>query len=278
MEAVGDGRTCRALLGIDFESAVGKRTIEVSAVGKDGGAVRAAENAPGAFGEVPDPEAEGRAGVRASRLRTELARIAQDREKVKRVYAAADTRRRFEAAFQRPVESRSHGQLRRPSRLQRSASLPARRCRPRGARREAGVRGGAGGRRARGESLLLRQHRDSRPRPRALHVLLPSLGDRRAARAKRSPESSGSARSAPPVAPRDLIFTGALASMGHASTHSTSSSYRGLARRSAADVADSLSDQSVSTFVSFHKKTKGLESRESWPLGRNPAHSSPRGR
>ena len=39
----------------------------------------------------------------------ELARIAEDREKVKRVYAAADTRRRFEAAFQRPVESRSHG-------------------------------------------------------------------------------------------------------------------------------------------------------------------------
>ena len=108
MEAVGDGRTCRALLGIDFESKVGKRTIEVSAVGNDGAAVRAARTLQVRSGKFPTQKLRV-APAYVEPPAEEVARIAQDREHVKRVYAAADTRRRFEAAFQRPVESPSHG-------------------------------------------------------------------------------------------------------------------------------------------------------------------------
>jgi len=108
MEAVGDGRTCRALLGIDFESKVGKRTIEVSAVGNDGAAVRAARTLQVRSGKFPTQKLKV-APAYVEPPAEEVARIAQDREHVKRVYAAADTRRRFEAAFQRPVESGSHG-------------------------------------------------------------------------------------------------------------------------------------------------------------------------
>ncbi len=91
MEAVGDGRTCRALLGIDFESKVGKRTIEVSAVGKDGGAVRAARTLQVRSGKFPTQKLKV-APAYVEPPEEELARIAEDREKVKRVYAAADTR------------------------------------------------------------------------------------------------------------------------------------------------------------------------------------------
>ena len=108
MEAVGDGRTCRALLGIDFETKVGKRKVEVSAVGIDGGVVHAARTLQVRSGKFPTQKLKV-APAYVEPPEDELARIAQDREKVKRVYAAADTRRRFEAAFQRPVESPSHG-------------------------------------------------------------------------------------------------------------------------------------------------------------------------
>ena len=100
MEAVGDGRTCRALLGIDFESKVGKRTIEVSAVGNDGGAVRAAKTLQVRSGKFPTQKLKV-APAYVAPPEEELARIAGDREKVKRVYAAADTRRRFEAEIGR---------------------------------------------------------------------------------------------------------------------------------------------------------------------------------
>ena len=108
MEAVGDGRTCRALLGIDFETKVGKRKVEVSAVGIDGGVVHAARTLQVRSGKFPTQKLKV-APAYVEPPAEEVARIAQDREHVKRVYAAADTRRRFEAAFQRPVESGSHG-------------------------------------------------------------------------------------------------------------------------------------------------------------------------
>ncbi len=108
MEAVGDGRIFRALLGIDFESAVGKRKIEASAVGADRSTPRAARTLQVRSGRFPTQKLKV-APAYVEPPAEELARIAEDREKVKRVWAAADSERRFDSAFRMPVASGSHG-------------------------------------------------------------------------------------------------------------------------------------------------------------------------
>ena len=107
LEPSKEGHVYRALLGIDFESDAGKREIRVSASGPSGesSVVKPFVVSSGKFPTQslkvapayvePPPE--------------EQARIAADREKVKRVYAAPDSPRRFDSAFRRPVVSPSAG-------------------------------------------------------------------------------------------------------------------------------------------------------------------------
>jgi murein DD-endopeptidase MepM/ murein hydrolase activator NlpD len=104
MERVGDGRAYRALLGIDFESAVGKKKIEASAVAADGSTRRAGRTLQVRSGKFPTQKLQV-APAYVEPPEAELARIAEDREKVQRVYAAADSERRFETAFRRPLTS-----------------------------------------------------------------------------------------------------------------------------------------------------------------------------
>ncbi len=53
LEAGPDGRTFRALLGIDFESPVGTRTLEVAAVDGEGRPVRASQTLKVVSGKFP---------------------------------------------------------------------------------------------------------------------------------------------------------------------------------------------------------------------------------
>ncbi len=108
MEGSGDGQLFRALLGIDFESAVGKRKIEVRTTGAAGAARTTAKTIEVRSGRFPTQKLKV-APAYVEPPESELARIAEDREKVQRVYAAPDSDRRFDAAFRRPVESRSAG-------------------------------------------------------------------------------------------------------------------------------------------------------------------------
>ena len=108
MEAVGDGRVYRALLGVDFESKIGKKTIEVAATDGTGAPRAVSKTIDVRSGKFPTQKLKV-APAYVEPPESERARIAADREKVKAVYAAADSERRFASAFQRPVESQSHG-------------------------------------------------------------------------------------------------------------------------------------------------------------------------
>lgn len=108
MEVVGDGRVFRALLGIDFESAAGKRELRVSASGTDGAAHGARKTVEVRSGRFPTQSLKV-APAYVEPPKEELDRIAADREKVKRVWAAEDSTRRYASAFRLPVASSSHG-------------------------------------------------------------------------------------------------------------------------------------------------------------------------
>lgn len=108
LESDGGGRAFRALLGIDFESPVGPRTIEVVARGRDGGATRASKTLHVVSGKFPTQKLKV-APAYVEPPEEELARIAEDREKVARVWASGDAARLFDGAFRRPVDSRSPG-------------------------------------------------------------------------------------------------------------------------------------------------------------------------
>jgi murein DD-endopeptidase MepM/ murein hydrolase activator NlpD len=108
MEATGDGRTYRALLGIDFESAVGKRKIEVRTADAAGAARTAAKTIEVRSGKFPTQKLKV-APAYVEPPKEELARIAADREKVQKVWERPDSDRRFTATFLRPVVSGSAG-------------------------------------------------------------------------------------------------------------------------------------------------------------------------
>ncbi len=108
LEAEGDGRTFRGLLGIDFESAVGPRTLEVEARDAAGGTVRASRTLGVVSGKFPTQKLKV-APAYVEPPASELDRIAGDREEVARVWAAPDTRRLFAGPFRVPVDSDARG-------------------------------------------------------------------------------------------------------------------------------------------------------------------------
>jgi murein DD-endopeptidase MepM/ murein hydrolase activator NlpD len=110
MEPSRGGRLHRALLGIDFQSDAGKREIRVTAISTSGpeGERTVARRFVVASGKFPTQNLKV-APAYVEPPEGELARIAEDREKVKRVYDAPDSPRRFVKAFRKPVASRSAG-------------------------------------------------------------------------------------------------------------------------------------------------------------------------
>jgi len=108
LEAGGDGRTFRGLLGIDFESKVGRRTLEVEARDSSGERARAARTLEVVLGKFPT-QALKVAPAYVEPPEAELARIARDREEVARVWAAPDTHRLFAGPFRTPVTSDARG-------------------------------------------------------------------------------------------------------------------------------------------------------------------------
>ncbi len=98
------GRTFQALLGIDFESSVGPRTLTVEGRGGDGRAVSASRKLTVVSGKFPTQKLKV-APAYVEPPEDELERIAEDRQKVAAVWAAADTARLFDGPFRRPVES-----------------------------------------------------------------------------------------------------------------------------------------------------------------------------
>ncbi len=103
-----DGRTLRALVGIDFESAPGPRTLKVEAVGACGKTHRASSRVQ---------VVSGRFRIQSLRVdpayveppESERERIRLDREKVARVWASADTERRWRGPFGKPVPASAPG-------------------------------------------------------------------------------------------------------------------------------------------------------------------------
>ena len=113
MENDADGRVFRTLYGIDFESDVGKRTLRVEARrvgarGVEGAPARVAKTLEVRSGRFPTQNLKV-APAYVEPPKEELDRIAEDREKVQRVWAAADSDRRFAGPFRRPVASASTG-------------------------------------------------------------------------------------------------------------------------------------------------------------------------
>jgi murein DD-endopeptidase MepM/ murein hydrolase activator NlpD len=108
LEGSGGGRTFRALLGIDFESPVGPRRIDVAGRGRDGRSVRASRTLKVASGKFPRQELKV-APAYVEPPAEELVRIAEDREKVARVWASGGPARLFDGPFRRPVDSQAQG-------------------------------------------------------------------------------------------------------------------------------------------------------------------------
>ncbi len=108
LEPSAGGRTFRGLVGIDFESPVGPRTLEVEGRGQDGRPARASRALKVVSGKFPTQKLKV-APAYVEPPEEELARIAEDREQVARVWAAADTGRLFDGPFRRPVDSEGTG-------------------------------------------------------------------------------------------------------------------------------------------------------------------------
>ena len=108
LTASEDGRTLRALVGIDFESAPGPRRLRVEAVTECGDTQRAVRNVR---------VVSGRFRIQSLRVdpeyveppESERERIQRDREKVARVWAAAETARRWRGPFRKPVAAAAPG-------------------------------------------------------------------------------------------------------------------------------------------------------------------------
>jgi len=99
-----DGRVLRGLWGVDFETAVGARSIEVETVGRCGDP----HPAPWKFKVVSGKFIVQKLTVDPAYVEpppSEQERIARDREKVAAVWAAAPTARQWERPFALPVEA-----------------------------------------------------------------------------------------------------------------------------------------------------------------------------
>ena len=109
LEPGGDGRIFRGLLGIDFESAVGRRTLEVEARDAAGGTVRASRTLDVVSGRFPTQKLKVAPGLRRAAGRRSSRESPSDREEVARVWAASDKDRLFGGPFRMPVTSEAHG-------------------------------------------------------------------------------------------------------------------------------------------------------------------------
>lgn len=108
LERDEDGRTFRGLLGIDFESAVGPRTLAVEARDAAGEVSQTSRTLRVQSGKFPTQKLRV-APAYVEPPAEELPRIASDREAVSRVWAAPDTDRLFGGPFRMPVASDAHG-------------------------------------------------------------------------------------------------------------------------------------------------------------------------
>ena len=110
LEAGADGRTFRALVGIDFESAVGPRTLEIEARDASGSPIHASRRLEVVSGKFPTQKLKVDPAY-VEPPEAELARIARDREEVTRVWAAPDAARLFGGPFRMPVTSDGPGRF-----------------------------------------------------------------------------------------------------------------------------------------------------------------------
>ncbi len=104
MERDGEGRLFLALVGVDFESGVGPRALDVAAEGLCGerhAAHRALRVSPGKFPVQKLRVAPAYVEPPAS----ELERIRKDKEKVGRVWATGDPHRMWDGPFVLPVDA-----------------------------------------------------------------------------------------------------------------------------------------------------------------------------
>lgn len=108
MEVAESGRTLSALVGIDFETAAGTRTLRMDAVGACGEPQGAARKIAVVSGRFPTQKLKVDPAY-VEPPEDELERIQRDREKVARVWANADTARRWGAPFRAPVASAAPG-------------------------------------------------------------------------------------------------------------------------------------------------------------------------
>jgi murein DD-endopeptidase MepM/ murein hydrolase activator NlpD len=104
MEADAAATTLRALWGIDFESAVGERRVQVEAVGRCADTHRSSWDLKVVAGKFPSQQLKvDPAYVEVPPA--ELERIAADREKVARVWASGIATRRWDGPFRLPVDA-----------------------------------------------------------------------------------------------------------------------------------------------------------------------------
>jgi len=104
MEADTAGTTLRALWGIDFESSVGARDVQIEAVGRCADTHRSSWDLRVVAGKFPSQQLKvDPAFVEVPPA--ELARVAADREKVARVWSSGGSRRLWDGPFRLPVDA-----------------------------------------------------------------------------------------------------------------------------------------------------------------------------
>jgi murein DD-endopeptidase MepM/ murein hydrolase activator NlpD len=104
MERDGEGRTFLALVGVDFESAVGPRAVDVAVEGLCGDRHAGHRELRVVSGKFPVQKLQV-APAYVEPPESELDRIREDKEKVGRVWAAGDPRRMWGGPFVLPVDA-----------------------------------------------------------------------------------------------------------------------------------------------------------------------------
>ena len=104
MERDGEGRLFLALVGVDFESAVGPRRVDVAVEGLCGDRHAGRRELRVVSGKFPVQKLEV-APEYVEPPESELDRIRQDKEKVGRVWATGDPRRMWSGPFVLPVDA-----------------------------------------------------------------------------------------------------------------------------------------------------------------------------
>lgn len=104
MERDGEGRLFLALVGVDFESAVGPRTMDVAVEGLCGDRHAGHRELRVVSGKFPVQKLKV-APAYVEPPESELDRIREDKEKVGRVWASGDPRRMWGGPFRLPVDA-----------------------------------------------------------------------------------------------------------------------------------------------------------------------------